>query len=119
MASAYHVYKVDSVIAARWALTAMVASLLSYEVTEFAYLTNIITPYYSTVSPLPQFIITAGYLGTLFAFCGGAIGLSVRSPTQLLEAKITPAKKTVKKAPARKRSARRRSSRKRSARRKR
>jgi uncharacterized BrkB/YihY/UPF0761 family membrane protein len=96
LAAAYHVYKKDANIATRWALTAMVASLLSYEVTEFAYLTNIMTPYYSSVSPLPQFIITAGYLGTLFAFCGGAIGLSIRSTNQMFEAKITPTRRKVR-----------------------
>ena len=108
LAAAYHVYMKDSNIATRWALTAMVASLLSYEVTEFAYLANTITPYYSTVGPLPQVIITAGYLGTLFAFCGGAIGLSIRSANQMLEARITPQRKTPKRAPAKRGVAKRR-----------
>lgn len=79
LGAAYHVATSKSSIANRWALIAMVTSLLAYEVTEFSYITNVITPYYSTTGSLSQFLIIAGYFGTLFAFLGGALGLSIRT----------------------------------------
>ena len=79
LGAAYHVKRAEADIVNRWSVVAMVSSLLAYEVNEFAYLTNLTTPYYFAASSLPQSVIIAGYLGALLAFLGGIIGLSMRT----------------------------------------
>ena len=94
LAAAYHVRIKGGDIAIRWSIIAMVAGLLAYEVTEFAYLSNIISPYYVVAGQMPQFTITIGYFGTMLAFLGGILGLTSIKTKQIRK----PARKATRKS---------------------
>ena len=93
LGSAYQVARKDNILVNRWSLIAMVTALLSYEITEFAYLANVLSPYYGPISQLPQATIAAGYLGTILALLGGAFGFTLRGFKQSRKGRRTPARK--------------------------